>query len=322
MPQARRNDPCPCGSGKKFKKCCFRTPDLAQPYGEQRARAIKKISEGEWSAAIELLQSIVHHVPDAFNVWRAIGACYDGLEDYRAAQTAYEKALESCPDDLLCYAHYNLAIARACAGDFEAAIVALEDGMALTNDSLFQQGLRDLISALNDVLNGLEDPRFILAHVQLQRAFSDMDAERYQAAASRLEKIVTLDDTNPAVFYNLGVAYTFLKREDEALSCYEKAVLNNPNYVQALFNMGQIWLLKKRDVSRALHFFDRAVTLQPDYLSAHHQRGIAWELLGDYQRALECWERTLELDPENKMAAGNIERVRGLISPGAGQARD
>ena len=22
MPKAGRNDPCPCGSGKKFKKCC------------------------------------------------------------------------------------------------------------------------------------------------------------------------------------------------------------------------------------------------------------------------------------------------------------
>ena len=23
MPRAGRNDPCPCGSGKKFKKCCL-----------------------------------------------------------------------------------------------------------------------------------------------------------------------------------------------------------------------------------------------------------------------------------------------------------
>lgn len=23
MPKAGRNDPCPCGSGKKYKKCCY-----------------------------------------------------------------------------------------------------------------------------------------------------------------------------------------------------------------------------------------------------------------------------------------------------------
>jgi SWIM/SEC-C metal-binding protein len=25
-PTAGRNDPCPCGSGNKYKKCCLRTP--------------------------------------------------------------------------------------------------------------------------------------------------------------------------------------------------------------------------------------------------------------------------------------------------------
>jgi uncharacterized protein YecA (UPF0149 family) len=25
MPKIGRNDPCPCGSGKKFKQCCGRT---------------------------------------------------------------------------------------------------------------------------------------------------------------------------------------------------------------------------------------------------------------------------------------------------------
>jgi preprotein translocase subunit SecA len=25
-PQVRRNDPCPCGSGKKYKKCCGASP--------------------------------------------------------------------------------------------------------------------------------------------------------------------------------------------------------------------------------------------------------------------------------------------------------
>jgi SWIM/SEC-C metal-binding protein len=29
LPKAGRNDPCPCGSGKKFKKCCDGLP--AQP---------------------------------------------------------------------------------------------------------------------------------------------------------------------------------------------------------------------------------------------------------------------------------------------------
>ncbi|MBL9122991.1 MAG: SEC-C domain-containing protein, partial [Planctomycetaceae bacterium] len=27
-PRVGRNDPCPCGSGKKFKKCCGKAPPI------------------------------------------------------------------------------------------------------------------------------------------------------------------------------------------------------------------------------------------------------------------------------------------------------
>ncbi len=30
-PKVGRNDPCPCGSGKKFKKCCVDRPPPVQP---------------------------------------------------------------------------------------------------------------------------------------------------------------------------------------------------------------------------------------------------------------------------------------------------
>ena len=73
--------------------------------------------------------------------------------------------------------------------------------------------------------------------------------------------------------------------------------------------MGQICMLIRKDFSRALHCFDRATTIRPDYIGAHHQRGVAYELLGDRQKALRCWERTLELDPENKQARDNIQRL-------------
>ena len=73
-------------------------------------------------------------------------------------------------------------------------------------------------------------------------------------------------------------------------------------------------MIKKKDFSHALHCFDRALAIRPDYVSAHHQRGMAWELLGDRDKALECWHKALELDPQNKLAMENIERVGGSVS--------
>ena len=38
MPSAGRNDPCPCGSGKKFKKCCLLEPAALSPAADVSAR--------------------------------------------------------------------------------------------------------------------------------------------------------------------------------------------------------------------------------------------------------------------------------------------
>ena len=127
--------------------------------------------------------------------------------------------------------------------------------------------------------------------VQLQRAFSELDAERYEAAATRLERIISVDPENAAIFYNLGVVYTYLKQEDEAIAHFEKSVELDQNIAQSWYNMGQIYLIRKKDFSRALHCFDRAAAIRPNYIGAQHQRGIAYELLGDPHKAVECWER-------------------------------
>ena len=33
-PRVGRNEPCPCGSGKKFKRCCLNTPSGGEVYHE------------------------------------------------------------------------------------------------------------------------------------------------------------------------------------------------------------------------------------------------------------------------------------------------
>ena len=46
MEKTGRNDPCPCGSGKKYKKCC-----LPKHEAEERDRAVEQQAEREQRAA-------------------------------------------------------------------------------------------------------------------------------------------------------------------------------------------------------------------------------------------------------------------------------
>jgi tetratricopeptide (TPR) repeat protein len=313
-----RNDPCPCGSGKKYKKCCL--PDDTRPdthldeVEKTRVKALKNMSEENWEEAIAQFKSIENQVEDSWTVSRALASCYDAMDDYLRASEYYEKARAAAPGEHRFDLTYHLGISRGCAGRIDKAIAAFHEAVDLAPNPQQKDQLRLILDTLHQIKLGNENPNLFVVHVHLQRAFSEIEAKRYAAAASRLERLIQLDPENPAIFYNLAVVYTFMNREDEAMAAYEKTVDLNPDYVQAWYNLGQLCMIKKKDFSHALHCFDRALAIRPDYVSAHHQRGMAWELLGDRHKALECWRKTLELDPKNRLAMENIERVGSSVS--------
>lgn len=318
MNRTKRNDPCPCGSGLKFKKCCFRnSPDpqsLDDEVERTRALAFKAMSLESWQEAIDGFKQCLDDVPDQSQILEAIAGCYDGLEEYLLAAEYYEKALACSPSSRKFALTYRLGVARACGQRFDKAADAFAQCLELSAAEQVKQQISMILQGIQEIQEGKSDPSAFRVQVQLQRAFTDMDAERYQSAADRLEAISRLDPENPAILYNLGIVYTFLQREDEAIAHFQRCVDLNPLYVQAWYNMGQISLVKNRDYAMARQCFERATAIRPDYVGAHHQRGIACELLGDKENAIECWRKTLELDPENAMARGNIERLQAAAS--------
>jgi hypothetical protein len=48
-----RNDPCPCGSGKKYKKCCLDKVQLAVKLAKEQSR---KEMEEDWELGQKLIK--------------------------------------------------------------------------------------------------------------------------------------------------------------------------------------------------------------------------------------------------------------------------
>jgi len=319
MITAGRNDPCPCGSGVKYKKCCLAT-DLKYQDGSDhvlsdRVQAFKSMSGENWEEAVVLFKQILDEVPDPHTILEAVGACYDGMENYLMAAEYYEKALAVCPPARRFDINYRLGVSRGCSGRIKKAIMAFEACLAMAEDDTRRKPVAAILDMLKEVDQGKQTAEVFRVRVQLQRAFSDMEEERFESAAARLENLVSVDPENPTISYNLGVALTFLKKEVEALEHFQRCVELDPGYAQAWYNMGQISMIMNKDFSKALHCFEMAAAARPDYVGAHHQRGIAFELLGDRQKAVECWEQTLKLDPDNKQAKENIARLSGSEPP-------
>ena len=61
-PKVGRNDPCPCGSGKKYKQCCLKTQQQA-PQNELAWRRIRRVIEGSPERMLKFARS--HYGPSA-----------------------------------------------------------------------------------------------------------------------------------------------------------------------------------------------------------------------------------------------------------------
>ncbi len=96
---------------------------------------------------------------------------------------------------------------------------------------------------------------------------------------------------------NRGVTLRELKRFEEALASYDRALKMRPDFAKALSNRGTTLHELKR-FEEALASYDRALKVQPDYAEALSNRGVALHELTRFEEALASFDRALKVRPD------------------------
>jgi tetratricopeptide (TPR) repeat protein len=130
MAKIRRNEPCPCGSGKKYKHCCLQQQEVAaaralaaaavrptidveiadslarfDAEGELAAAsnaAVDLVNEGKLDEAEQVARDLLKRFPDVHDGWDRLGMVYEARGDNRQAADCYRKIIEFIrdhPDD-------------------------------------------------------------------------------------------------------------------------------------------------------------------------------------------------------------------------------
>ena len=63
----------------------------------------------------------------------------------------------------------------------------------------------------------------------------------YQAAEKHFDKAIKYDKNNPEAYYGRGCSKANMKRYQDAIIDFEKAVELKPDYADAYFNLGQMY---------------------------------------------------------------------------------
>ncbi|HUE09824.1 MAG TPA: tetratricopeptide repeat protein [Steroidobacteraceae bacterium] len=307
-----RNDPCPCGSGKKYKKCCGRA-QLAAPHTAtvppaDLNRLIAMIDTGLFPQLESEARDMAAQYPESGIVWKLLGVSQ--RMQGKDALHALQRAAALLPDDP--EAHGNLGNALRDLGQLDAAVASYRRALELKPDfaeahSNFANALCDLgrfQEAAAGYRRALElKPDYPEAHNNLGLALRGLGLHDEAAASCR--RALELKPDFAAAHNNLGNALRGLGRLDEAAASYRRALMIRPHDADAHSNLGNA-LLDAGLVDDALASYAQAILLKPDLAEAHLNLGNVLRVRGQFEDAAASYRRALDIKPDYAGAHSNL----------------
>ncbi len=134
-----------------------------------------------------------------------------------------------------------------------------------------------------------------------------------QNAISDFRKALSLKPQEPSYLEQLGFALYDDNKIKESLNYLSQALRIDNQNPYTYFNIGNIYALKLNDPSKALSYFENAVSLNPDIEDGYLNLGNTYAVLNDFQKALDAYNSYLYKHPKSTSAYVNMGRIYEAI---------
>lgn len=127
------------------------------------------------------------------------------------------------------------------------------------------------------------------------RALTYVRLDEPERALPFAQRMVQLAPQNPKGHVILGTVFQRMKRYEEAIEAFNRALELSPNDADALNGRGASLFNGQQKYHEALADFDKAIAIQPNNGMAHLNRSRCYFMLGDKARARESAEKARAL---------------------------
>jgi len=285
-----RNDPCPCGSGRKFKHCCgLVAPAEAAPDALDDAEIsalVGLVNRNQLHDAENRTWVLLNTHPNAGMLWKILSVAL--MRQGKDALQALRRTAELMPQDA--EAHGNL-------------------GAFLCDHQQWAQGLASLRRALEIQPH---NEQLLIDAANATRALGQV-----RESVALYEQALQINPRSAEAHNNLGNAFLQLGQCEEAARCYRLALELRPDDAEIQCNLGnaqrQLGLLDEAITSSS-----RAIALDPTLSVAHNNLGLALAALGRRAEAVASYRQALRFNPGYVEALNNL----GHVLPELGQRRE
>ena len=230
-------------------------------------------------AAKETLEYIVKKYPDNTEAHLKLGELFFLVKQYEPAIAEINKALKI--DVNLARAYYLKGCVFKEMGDTAKAVSSMETAIEQNN-------------------------KYFEAFVDLGILYA---VRKNPLAFQYYDNALRLRANDENVLYAKAKLLQDIDKVDESLFEYEKILVVNKNNTQTLYNMGAIYLGKKKDALKASDYFSKAIAVDPKYTEAYFARGVCYESMKDIVNAKADYNMCLQVTPNYEPA---IEALNNL----------
>lgn len=169
-----------------------------------------------------------------------------------------------------------------------------------------EQGDTASAVVLLDKICGLY-PDFVPAFEHLGSIYanrkSPMALEYYNTA-------LRIEPNNTNVRYGIAMYYQSIGDYEQAERYYKEMLDLDENIPDAWHNRGYIQLFHYSDYELAVEYFTQALACDSTHVASLVNRGVAYELLNDKQKARDDYQHALRIDPNFQPAIDGVERTK------------
>ncbi|WP_339522313.1 O-linked N-acetylglucosamine transferase family protein [Pseudomonas sp. EA_35y_Pfl2_R111] len=300
--QPRRNDPCPCGSGLKYKKCCLEKSSQLMI----RQRFDQAFAAEQWQQVIDLGAEL-QQVPD--EVYRALALARYQLFQRAPAYPLIKAAYQRSPDDLELRAaladlelDQDVSLAQRLAesvlavdpGQWRASLVLAACHARFARPQESERVLRELLQHNPDCVLAWQRLSYFLR--RNQRTDDDLEAMREWTARC---------PNSAEAWCHCGMSAVMNNEIEAGREYLQRALALDPNSHEALCWLGQSYQ-QEQDPHSALEYLARGLQLKPDYQPGWNMLGGVYQSVGRQHESEGCFMRALAIAPLQPLAWNNL----------------
>lgn len=284
----RRNDPCPCGSGKRYKQCCGALGTSATSASSSSTSSpissssdmdtgFGLFNKGDIEGALSIANEVIKSNPEMPEAYALKGMCNYANRDLNEARQDFGRA-----DDLSVNLKNSSDISS-----IKLSLSTLE--LELGNNTEAEEYARE---AIDLGLNTYSSFNQLGATLAAQNKFKESIEE--------FDKAIALNRGDAQLWVNKGSSHFYIGEYEKALECFKEALRINPDFIPALKNLASYYYKEEKEYVLAQELLEKVTKLVPKDVEILVSLAKAYSNAKKNSRARSTLEMAMALEPDNR----------------------